>query len=108
MPKTTHDLGLRTSIQNFNAFVRCTLMGNQPWPQFKNGIRERSIGNACNQYKCMKTRLKRTQRTFDQPKLQPKEIGHDPVYSFPINSWESMVIQVGIMSESREMYCNVV
>ena len=29
---------------NFNCFpdfVRCTLMGNQPWPQFKNGIQER-------------------------------------------------------------------
>ena len=38
-----HDLGLKTSIQNFDAFVRCTLMGNQPWPQFQNGIRERSI-----------------------------------------------------------------
>ena len=36
-------LGLKTSIQNFDAFVRCTLMGNQPWPQFQNGIRERSI-----------------------------------------------------------------
>ena len=40
---TTHDLGLKTSIQTFDAFVRCMLMGNQPWPQFKNGIRERSI-----------------------------------------------------------------
>ena len=38
-----HDLGLKTSVQNFEAFVRCTLMGNQPWPQFQNGIRERSI-----------------------------------------------------------------
>ena len=38
-----HDLGLKTSFQNFDAFVRCTLMGNQPWPQFQNGIRERSI-----------------------------------------------------------------
>ena len=38
-----HDLGLKTSIQTFDAFVRCTLMGNQPWPQFQNGIRERSI-----------------------------------------------------------------
>ena len=43
MPKTTHDLGLKTSIQTFDAFVRCTLMGNQPWPQFQSGIRERSI-----------------------------------------------------------------
>ena len=43
MPKTTHDLGLKTSIQTFDTFVRCTLMGNQPWPQFQNGIRERSI-----------------------------------------------------------------
>ena len=46
MPKTTHDLGLKTSIQNFDTFVRCTLMGNQPWPQFQNGIRERSIKQA--------------------------------------------------------------
>ena len=38
-----HDLGLKTSVQTFDAFVRCTLMGNQPWPQFQNGIRERSI-----------------------------------------------------------------
>ena len=38
-----HDLGLKTSIQTFDAFVRCTLIGNQPWPQFQNGIRERSI-----------------------------------------------------------------
>ena len=38
-----HDLGLKTSIQNFDTFVRCTPMGNQPWPQFQNGIRERSI-----------------------------------------------------------------
>ena len=44
LPKTTHYLGLKTFIQNFDAFVRCTLMGNQPWPQFQNGIRERSIG----------------------------------------------------------------
>ena len=44
MPKTTHDFGLKTSIQTFYAFVRCTLMGNQPWPQLHNGIRERSIG----------------------------------------------------------------
>ena len=43
MPKTTHDLELKTSIQTFDAFVRCTLMGNQPWSQFENGIRERSI-----------------------------------------------------------------
>ena len=43
MSKTTHDLGLKTSVQTFDAFVRCTLMGNQPWPQFQNGIRERSI-----------------------------------------------------------------
>ena len=43
MPKTTHDLRLKTSIQTFDAFVRCTLMGNQPWSQFQNGIRERSI-----------------------------------------------------------------
>ena len=43
MPKTTHDLGLKTSIQTFDAFVRCTLMGNQPWSQFQNGIREKSI-----------------------------------------------------------------
>ena len=38
-----HDLGLKTSIQTFDVFVRGTLMGNQPWSQFKNGIRERSI-----------------------------------------------------------------
>ena len=38
-----HDLGLKTSIQTFNAFVRCALMGNQPWCQFQNEIRERSI-----------------------------------------------------------------
>ena len=38
-----HDLGLKTSTQTFDAFVRCTLIGNQPWPQFQNGIRERSI-----------------------------------------------------------------
>ena len=42
LPKTTHDLGLKTSIQTFDAFVRYTPMGNQPWPQFQNGIRERS------------------------------------------------------------------
>ena len=29
------DLGLKTSIHNFDAFVGYTLMGNQPWPQFK-------------------------------------------------------------------------
>ena len=34
-----HDLGLKTSIQKLDAFVRYTLMGNQPWPQFQNGIR---------------------------------------------------------------------
>ena len=34
---------LNRCIQTFDAFVRCTLMGNQPWPQFQNGIRERSI-----------------------------------------------------------------
>ena len=39
----THDLKLKISIQTFDAFVRYTLMGNQPWPQFQNGIRERSI-----------------------------------------------------------------
>ena len=44
MPKTTHDLGLKTSIQTFDVFVRCTLMGNQPWSQFQNEIWERSIG----------------------------------------------------------------
>ena len=38
-----HDLGLKTSFQTFDAFVRCTLMGNQTWPQFQNGIREWSI-----------------------------------------------------------------
>ena len=38
-----HDLGLKVSIQTFDAFVRCTLMGNQPWSQFQNGIWERSI-----------------------------------------------------------------
>ena len=43
MPKTTHDLGLKTSIQTFDAFVRCTLMRNQPWPHFQSGIRERSV-----------------------------------------------------------------
>ena len=37
------DLRLETSIQTFDAFVRCTLMENEPWPQFQNGIRERSI-----------------------------------------------------------------
>ena len=37
------DLGLTTSIQTFDAFVKCTLMGNQPWPQLQNRIRERSI-----------------------------------------------------------------
>ena len=35
---------IETSIQTFDALVRCTLMGNQPWPQFQSGIRERSIG----------------------------------------------------------------
>ena len=44
MPKTKHDLGLKTSVENFDAFVRCTLMENQPWPQFQNGIQERSTG----------------------------------------------------------------
>ena len=29
-----HDLGWKTCIQNFDSFVRCTLMGNQPSPQF--------------------------------------------------------------------------
>ena len=43
LAKTTHDLGLKTSVQTFDAFVRCMQMGNQPWPQFQNGIRERSI-----------------------------------------------------------------
>ena len=38
-----YHLGLKTSIQTIDAFVRCMLMGNQPWPQFQNGIRERSI-----------------------------------------------------------------
>ena len=38
-----HDLGLKTFIQTFDTFVTCRLMGNQPWPQFQNGIRERSI-----------------------------------------------------------------
>ena len=38
-----HDLGLKTSIQTFGAFARCTLMGNQPWSQLQNGIPERSI-----------------------------------------------------------------
>ena len=36
-----HDLGLKTSVQTFNAFVRCTLMGNQPWPQFQNEIQKK-------------------------------------------------------------------
>ena len=45
MPKPTHALGLKTSIQTFDAFVRCALMGNQPWPPFQNGIRERSVGS---------------------------------------------------------------
>ena len=44
---TTHDLELKTSTQTFDAFVRCMLMGNQPWPQFQNGIRERSIDTHC-------------------------------------------------------------
>ena len=43
MLKTMHGLGLKTSVQNFDTFVGCMLMGNQPWPQFQNGIRERSI-----------------------------------------------------------------
>ena len=47
MPKTTYDLGLKTSVQTFDAFVRCTLMGNQPWSQFQNGIRERPIELLC-------------------------------------------------------------
>ena len=38
-----NDLGLKTSVQTFDAFVRCTLIGNQPWPQFQSGIWERSI-----------------------------------------------------------------
>ena len=46
-----HDLGLKTNIQTFDAFVRCTLMGNQPWPQFQNGIRERSIAHDCDLYR---------------------------------------------------------
>ena len=46
MPKTTRDLGLKTSIQTFYALARCTLMGNQPWPQLQNGIRERPISNS--------------------------------------------------------------
>ena len=50
MPKTTHDVGLKTSIQTFEVFVRCTLMGNQPWPQFQNGIRERSIDHVGKRY----------------------------------------------------------
>ena len=33
-----HDLGLKTPIQTFDVFVRCALMGNQPWSQFQNGI----------------------------------------------------------------------
>ena len=52
LPKTTHDLGLKTSIQNFNSFVGCTLMENQPWPQFQNGIRERSV--VCVRLECSK------------------------------------------------------
>ena len=50
LPKATHDLGLKTSIQNFDAFIRCTLMGNQPWPQFQNGIRERSISKVIGHF----------------------------------------------------------
>ena len=30
---------IENSIQTFDAFVRCTLIGNQPWPQFQTGIR---------------------------------------------------------------------
>ena len=55
MPKTTRDLGLKASIQTFYAFVRCTLMGNQPWPQFQNGIRERPIKNQNWQGKFLST-----------------------------------------------------
>ena len=36
-----HNLGLKTSIQNFDAFVRCMLMRYQPY--FQNGIRERPV-----------------------------------------------------------------
>ena len=44
LPKTTtHGLGLKTSIQTFDAFVKYRLMGNHPWPQIQSGIRERSI-----------------------------------------------------------------
>ena len=46
MAQDKHDLGLKTSIQNVDAFVRSTPMGNQPWPQFQNGIRERSISSS--------------------------------------------------------------
>ena len=35
---------IENTIQTFDAFVRWTLMGNQPWPQFQSGIRERSVG----------------------------------------------------------------
>ena len=44
-----HDLGLKTSIQAFDAFVRYTLMGNQLWPQFQNGVRERSVDSPFNE-----------------------------------------------------------
>ena len=50
LPKSTRDLGLKTSIQTFDGFVRCTLMGNQPWPQFQNGIREKSIERTAKVY----------------------------------------------------------
>ena len=43
-----HDLGMKSCIKNFDAFVTCPLMGNQPWPQFQNRIRERSIALTCN------------------------------------------------------------
>ena len=39
--KMMHDFGLKTSFQTFDSFVRCTLMKNQPWSQFQNGIWER-------------------------------------------------------------------
>ena len=42
-----HDSGLKASIQTFEAFVRCTLMGNQPWLQFQNGIREGQLKEIC-------------------------------------------------------------
>ena len=38
-----YHLGLKTSIQTIDVFVRCMLMGNQPWPQFQNGIHKANL-----------------------------------------------------------------